>query len=164
MSLIVAGRPTNLHPPLGATAYEYSGDVYMVCDRIKEKWGDRLYVVVMDDGSNYNFTVMERCIDGEDRMVKKYKELTPAILQDIDFMLRIDLKQRIRILEKENEKWEKDWAEAAAERQYEEIGRPMWTELERAGFIQRPVSYPKAGVTGGKGSRAKSLPRNLILP
>lgn len=164
MSLIVAGRPTNLHPPLGSKAFEYSGDVYMVCERIKDKFGDRVYIVVMDDGSNYCFTAMERCDDGTDLMIKKYTELTPAIIDDLDFMLRIDLKQRIRILEAENDKWEKDWHEAAAERQYEEIGRPMWTELERSGFIQRPVSYPKAGVSGGKGSRAKSLPRNLLLP
>lgn len=150
------GRPTNLHPPPGMHVNEVESDVWMVCDRLKEKYGDRLYVVVMDDGSNYAFTVMERCDDGEDRMVKKYKALEPSILKDIDFMLMIDLKQRIRLLEAENDKWERDWEEMAAEKQFEEIGLPMWRELERAGFIQRPVSYPKSGVSGGKGSLAKS--------
>lgn len=162
MSFVLQGRPSNLHPPVGSHVNEVESDVYHVCERIKEKFGDKVYIVVMDDGSNYCFTAMERCADGTDMLIKKYKELTPAILNDLDFMLRIDLKQRMRIIEAENDKWEADWAEAAAEKQYEEIGAPMWVELERAGFIQRPKSYAKSGVTGGRGSKAKAT--KLILP
>jgi hypothetical protein len=36
---------------------------------------------------------------------------------------------------------------------YESMGRPMWTDLERCGFIQRGSSYAKRGVAGGRGSR-----------
>ena len=154
--LVVAGRPTNLHPGFGVRVNQVEADVWMVCDRIKEKFGDRLYVVVLDDNTRFKFTVVERCDDGQDRMVKSYEELTPKILHDLDFMLSIDPKQRAQILERENDAWREQWEQEELDRQYENVGRPMLSMLEKTGFLQRPVSYPKTGVTGGKGSLKKS--------
>jgi hypothetical protein len=46
---------------------------------------------------------------------------------------------------------------------YERMGGPMWTELERDGFIQRPVSYPKRNATAMRHRRHRGEPRQREL-
>jgi len=57
------------------------------------------------------------------------------------------LAERLAKLEKDEYKIEADRKEAQLDDLYERVGRPMWTQLEHDGFIQRGVSYPKVGVS-----------------
>lgn len=155
MSEILLGRPSNLHLGAGVSAEYVDGDVFNICQRLKEKH-PKLYIVALDDGSRHCFAVMESCLDGEERLVKKYAELDQRMLADVDYMMSVPLKTRIAIIDRENAKWEEEWKEAQLEKLYDEMGGQMWHDLEACGFIQRPVSYPKAGVTNRKGSLAKS--------
>ena len=74
-------------------------DVYNVVNRIKEI-DPRLYVV-LHEGDPKPWVVMEECADGETRFVKRYDELTPAILDDLRYMLAVPFEKRIEMLQRE---------------------------------------------------------------
>lgn len=154
--------PNNLSLPPGVAAAYCDGDMYNICARVAEI-SSRLSVVALQ-GQEDKFThiIVEEGPDGVERMVfrvgpaAQIKELDGRVIDKLKELFSVDFKERIRRLEEENDRFEKAYKEQQAEELYERMGRPMWTELERCGFIQRPVSYPKTGVTGGKGSKAKA--------
>ncbi len=74
-------------------------DVYSVVNRMKEI-DPNLYVVLHED-HDYPWVVMEHCRDGEVRFVKRYKELTPAILDDLRRMIAVPFQQRIEEMQRE---------------------------------------------------------------
>lgn len=144
-------RPTNLHLPEGMSAVFVDSDMFDICERVKEI-SPRLYIILLTDDKNYAYTIMEHCVDGVDRLVFKRRQLDARVLAELRQIMSVPLEERVKRLEKEHEKILADYHESQLDDMYEQIGRPMWTDLERCGFIQRPVSYPKTGVTGGKGS------------
>lgn len=73
-------------------------DVYNVCQRIKEI--DSRLQVVLQEGHKMPWVVMENCADGNCRMVKRYEELSPAILDDLRRMLAIPFEKRIEEMQK----------------------------------------------------------------
>lgn len=153
MATLVLGKPSNLHLPHGATVREVDSDVHNICERIKEI-SPTLSIHVLEGQGKYIFAVFEDCADGVYRQVKKYTELDDRVVQDMRYFMAKPLAARAREIELAIEKEERDRDEERFERLYEEMGRPMWSELEKCGFIQRPASYPKLGVaTGGKRAR-----------
>lgn len=154
--------PHNLSLPPGVTAAFCDGDMYNICARVREI-SPFLSVVVLD-GQEDKFThiITEEGPDGVERMVfrvgpaAQIKELDGRVIHKLQELFTLDFQKRIEVLDAENEKFEREYKEQQREEMYERVGAPMWTELERCGFIQRPVSYPKTGVTGGKGSLAKA--------
>jgi hypothetical protein len=75
------------------------GDVYNVVARMKQI--DPNLYVVLHEGHTYPWVVMEHCRDGEVRMVKRYAELSPAILDDLRYMLAVPFQERIDIMQRE---------------------------------------------------------------
>jgi hypothetical protein len=147
-------RPSNLHLPEGMTATFIDADMYDICERVKEI-SPRLAIVLLEHDSKYAYAIIENCVDGVERLVFKVQQLDGRVIDKLRKIMALPLEHRIIELEKEHERILADYKEQQLEDMYDRIGRPMWTDLERCGFIQRPVSYPKAGVAGGKGSRKR---------
>lgn len=74
-------------------------DVFNVVTRMREI-DPRLHVV-LQEGHKLPWVVMEDCADGETRFVKRYEELTPAILDDLRYMLAVPFEKRIEIMQRE---------------------------------------------------------------
>ena len=77
-------------------------DVFNVCERIKEI-DPRLFVVLQEEHPTHKWVIMENCVDGECRMVKRYENLTPAILEDLRYMLAVPFAERLKILDRDVE-------------------------------------------------------------
>ncbi len=102
-TLLRLGLPSNLRIGLGATipTRVVENDVYSICERIRQL-DPNLFVVLHPDHEK-PFVVMERCSDGEARLVKRYAELDQRILADLRRMLSITLEQRFAELDREVE-------------------------------------------------------------
>lgn len=150
MSLVVpaTARPANLHLRPGTKAELVDGDLYDVCKRIGEV-DERLFILLLDDGDAYAYAIMERCPDGWDRLVFKVKQLDGRVIERLRGLMAVPLNERLKTLEAEEHRLKEEAEQEAFEELYERLGGPMWTELERTGFSQRPISYPKRGVTNG---------------
>ena len=155
MTDLLLHKPTNL--VLGDTmkATYVDGDMFNICERIKEISPD-LYIVLLEKDDKFAYAVMEHCVDGVERLVFKVKELDARVCDKLRYLLAMPLAERVAEIEKQEYRLEADRREQEQEELYERFGRPMWTELERTGFIRRGVSYPKRGAAGGKGSAKKS--------
>lgn len=149
--------PSNLHLKASIKARYISGDLYDICGRMNEI-DQRLFVVELDDEDTDRcaYAIMEHCDDGIERLVFRVPELDGRVLERLRKIMAMDLQDRIKMLEKDEYKWEQEREDNMHEKLYEELGRPMLTELAKCGFIDRPISYPTTGVTGGRGSLAKS--------
>ncbi len=116
MSLITVGAPDNVKiagvNPRALKLVE--SDVYNIAQRVKEI--DRNLYIVVHEGHERPFVVMEHALDGAERMVSRYAELTPAILEDLRYMLAVPFEKRFAELTKkidaENEANENAWMES----------------------------------------------------
>ena len=156
-SLIVAGqaRPTNLHLSPELSAVEIESDLYNICERVKEV-DPNLYIIDLQKGASHTWGIMESCKDGVERLVFKTNDLDGRVIQKLQRLVAVPLSERLKAHEAEEKAWKASEEDRELEELYDRAGRPMWTDLEKCGFIDRPVSYPKRGVTGGKGSKDKS--------
>lgn len=150
MSLAVAGRPTNLHLPPEAEAIPVDSDLYEICERIKEISRDLYILLTIYPDGGQTYVIMEKCKDGVDRLCYRVKELDGRVLDKLRWMLHMPLDERLAKLEAEEYKIEEERIDQEHEELYERVGGPMWHDLEKCGFIQRPVSYPKRGVKATK--------------
>lgn len=146
--------PTNLRIPPGSRAIHLESDVYGVCEQLREI-DPSLYVVVrVTERNEAEFIVMEDCRDGVHRLVFKTDALDGRVLTKLRRLMAKPLDERLRELEAMEHKYEADRYEEELDRLYEDLGRPMWTQLEHDGFIEtRGVSFPKRGVAAPKRAR-----------
>lgn len=167
-SLVVAGRPTNLHLPEDAHAIPVEGDLYDICGRVAEignQHGADLHVnlIVDPNRDEHAFVIFERGPDGHDRKVFRVAELDQRVLTRLHRIMAVPAASRMQAIMREVEAHEAEQKEAELEDLYERMGRPMWTQLEHDGFIEtRPVSYPKAGVSGPKAAAARRARKGLV--
>lgn len=138
-------RPSNLHLPPGVKLETIESDVFGICDQIREI-SDRLFIVVMHQGSQHACAIMERCDDNVDRLIFRVKQLDGRVVKRLRRMMGMSFEDRYKEAEREEFRMKEQEEEAAFEELYERMGAPMWSQLDRDGFIQRPVSYPKVGV------------------
>ena len=141
--LLIPGTPDNLRlPPHLRGVKTVEGDLYNVCNRIKEI--DPNLYVVLHDGQEKPFVVMENCLDGEQRMVKRYAQLDASILEDLQRMLRIPFAKRFleeaERVDAYNEAQENAWMESEAhEKLIFDMGRALRESNIAAGRTE-PVS------------------------
>lgn len=155
MSEILLGRPSNLHVPMGTRVDYVDSDTFNICNRLREISRD-LYLVVLQGDEQHMFSVVESCPDGWEREVKRYPQLDARILREMQMFEALPLQSRVDFIDKQHKRLDAERKENELEDLYERVGAPMWGDLERCGFIQRPVSYPKSGAVGGRGSAAKA--------
>lgn len=84
---------TNRKPPVMVTS-----DLYNVAQRIKEI--DPALVLKLDEGHPKPWIVYE-VRDGAEHLVKRYEDLTPAILEDLRYMASVPFMERYEKLVKE---------------------------------------------------------------
>lgn len=125
-------------------------DVFDICGQLKAI--DPNLKVIWFDREKDPYVISETSLDGVERLVFKAQELDGRVVEKIRYIMSVPLEERMALVVKANEAFEAAKAEADLDELYESMGRPMWTQLEHDGFIQRGVSYPKSGVAGGKGS------------
>jgi phenylacetate-coenzyme A ligase PaaK-like adenylate-forming protein len=146
MSLILPETSTpNLHFPKGAKITPIDSDVYNICAQVKEI-SPRLHIHVAENNEKHKFVVMEHCDDGVDRWVMEADKLDARIVKKLQYLLHVPFEVRLAEAEKAEERMKAEQAAEQEEEMYETMGRPMWTELEKCGFVQRGVSYPKRGI------------------
>lgn len=139
-------RPTNLHLSEDVGYAMVDSDMFDICNRIKEI-DPRLYIVNLAKGDKFVYAIMEgQCLDGQDHLIFKVKQLDARVLNKLRELMGIPFQARYAKLKAEEYKFDADEHERELDELYETLGRPMWTELEKSGFIQRPVSYPKQRV------------------
>lgn len=141
-------RPENVR---GRYGNYVSQDMFHIAERLQEL--DRsLYVSTLDPplefhGLTYNFAISEICRDGQERLVMRCAQLDGRVIQDCERMLRVPFGARLD----EAEKIERKWAEEEKQRQldelYERMGGNMLVQLDRCGFVDRPVSHAKMNPT-----------------
>lgn len=147
--------PTNLHLRDSVTVRMVQSDVYDIAKRMAEI-SRSLYAIETEEHGKVEWIIMEHCDDGVDRLVFRSKHFDGRVIKRLQELFTVDFKTRFKLCEQAEFKFEADRKEAELEALYDRFGRPMWTDLEKCGFITRPVSYPKTGVTGGKGSLSKA--------
>jgi hypothetical protein len=157
MSLLLP-VPTNLLLPGGTKSFVVSDDLYDICSRIREEidGGNRLFVVLHEEpnGTQY-YTIMERSDDGVERVaIPRVEELDGRVLERLRYILSVPLEKRLAELERLESIAEDKAVDDELEELYDRMGRPMLTQLEHDGFIQRSTSYAKAGVAS-RGKRAR---------
>ncbi len=138
-------KPLNLSLPPSAKVTSVDGDLYNICERIREI-DPSLRVVLLehDPTDTWSYAIMEDCADGECRLVFKVKELDARVVTKLQRMMKIPFAQRYAEAEAECFKFEAEEHERSLEELYEKIGGPMLRELEQCGFIDgRGVSYAK---------------------
>jgi hypothetical protein len=141
--LIIDGRPVNLYAD-NVTVVD--SDVYKICDRIREVSPDLYIVYNHDDATGKPFAIMEKCIDGVDRLVFKTPELDGRVIEKLQYLRSVPFEKRFAEAEKKVEKDKKDFDDEQLEKLYDEMGIPMRYQLWHDGFIDhRNVSYPKRG-------------------
>lgn len=131
------------------------GDLYNICMRVKQI-SDDLTVIPLEGEGPYRFAIAEDCADGSTRLVFRVPELDNRTIERLQYLMSIPIDKRNEEIQKQIDRDEAARKEEELDELYERVGAPMWGELEKSGFITRPVSYPKTGVTGGKGSKAKT--------
>lgn len=137
MSALALPRPSNLR---GGPGTHVEGDVYRICDRIREI-DSNLWIDPLPGGG---FAICERCADNVDRLVYKAPALDARIVEQLEYLLHVPFEQRFAEAEKEAAKYEAEHREKELDELYERLGGPMLPALERTGFIQRSKSYPKS--------------------
>lgn len=147
MSLIIpaSAAPTNFRSD-GTEVID--SDVFNICERLREISRS---LVLRYDHAQEKFIVSEVCEDGVERFVKKYDELTPQIESDMRYLLGVPFAERVKELERENEKFEQQFHEDEMDRLWYQLGEPMLHQLHKDGFTDHnPKSYAKRGVNLGK--------------
>lgn len=119
------------------------GDLYNICERIREIDPSLSIIMLVDDASNCQYAVMEKCSDGVERLVSKHQVLDQRILNKMLELKHIPFEERFAAIERQIDIEEEERREAESEEFYEKMGGPMYTELARTGFIDRNTSYPK---------------------
>lgn len=151
LTLPAGAKPSNLELPAGVTAQYIDSDVFDICGRLAEVDAS-LYVLVIQGRPGTDFFIMENCGDGVQRMIFRVGDdweidaLDNRVINKCRMLMTLPLNLRVAAIQREIDKREAARHEQSLEELYETVGRPMWTQLEKSGFIQRPVSYPTIGV------------------
>lgn len=146
-SLILPSRtaPTNLHLRDSVQTRYVDGDLYDIAKRLAELSKD-LFIVEMSEHDAHAYAIMEHCADGVERLVFKVKELDARVLDRVREIMHVPFEHRFAAAAADVDRHEAAQKENELDELYERVGRPMLTQLEHDGFIQRGTSYAKRGV------------------
>lgn len=157
-TLILPGtaKPHNLTLPSDAVMRPIESDLYNICQQVAEL-SPHLHVIEIssEKTNSHTYAIMEHCEDGWERLVFKVRsdELDGRVIKKLRRIMAVPFEQRFQEAAKEIDDWEREQEEKLQDDWYERLGRPMWTQLEHDGFIQRPVSYAKSGVAQNRRQR-----------
>jgi hypothetical protein len=128
---------------LGTKVKYVTSDIFNICNRIREI-SPRLYLIELEqhsrEGQKWGYAVVEQCIDGVDRVVCRVgkRDLDARLLEKLRYIMGVDLNERIAIVERERESWERQYADDAAEELFDTLGGQMHRDLVANGFTGAP--------------------------
>lgn len=143
--------PTNLRLRESVRARYIDSDLYDICRRLKELH-PAVYVVELTEGDMIAWSVMEDCPDGVQRLIfkcgygQKIDALDGRVITHLQKIMHVPFAHRYEAACKEIDAADAQRKDDELEKLFEDVGRPMWTQLEHDGFIQRNRSYAKRGV------------------
>ncbi len=142
--LLPAGTvPSNLHLDPARQARFVESDIYNICGRLREV-SRQLFVEEFLTGDGVSYAIMEMCDDRVARLVFKTKDLDARVVEKCQYLLNVPFELRYAAAEKLEQAAAESFKQDQLDELYERVGRPMLTELDRCGFVDRPTSYPKA--------------------
>lgn len=126
------------------------GDVYNICERIREI-DPRLFIVQLESEDRCAYAIMEHCEDGVDRLVYKAFELDQRILAKMEYIRKVPFEQRFAAIEAEIEKEEAEQKERESEELFQKLGLPMQHQFAHDGFTDPwGASYAKRSTLSGR--------------
>jgi hypothetical protein len=137
--LIVQGVPSNIILPPGAKPLaEVHGDVYGICERLREYDPSIRVVPVEDGGDGIHFIIAEVGADGDLREIMPVRQLDASIIERLKYLASVPVAQRLAEIQKQldAEKVAREAEQAGL--LYEKIGGPMRTAIFTGGFSQLP--------------------------
>lgn len=176
MPSIILPRPDNVRGRFGSYV---TNDLYHIAERLQEIEGGhgRLYVEAFDEpldwhGRIYNFAITEYVPElmPPERLVMRVEHLDGRVIERVERMRKIPFEKRFAEAEKLEARWAAEDKEHQLNELYEKMGGNMLIQLDRCGFVDRPVSYSKVNATVRRHRNFKGLggvqPKTskLILP
>lgn len=151
MSLLVPA-PSNLLLPMGTKSFLVEQDMFNICSRIREEidGGHRLFVVLHEEpNGNQYYTIMERQDNGVEAVaIPRVEQLDGRVLERLRYILHVPLAKRLEELERLEAIADQKRKDDELDELYERMGGPMYSQLERDGFIgPRSKSYAKRNAT-----------------
>ncbi len=154
--LVVQGVPSNIVLPQGAKPLaEVHGDVYGICERLREYDPNMRVVPVEDSGDGIHFIIAEVGSDGDLREVMPVRELDGRLIERLRYLASVPATQRMQEIQRQLDKDRADREAEEAARLYDTIGGPMRSAIFRAGFSHQPdpVSRPLLNATAKRAGR-----------
>ncbi len=137
--LIVAGVPSNIILPPGAKPLaQVEGDVYGICERLREYDPNIRVVPVEDGGDGIHFIVAEVGSDGELREIMPVQQLDGSIIERLKYLASVPAMQRLAEIQKQLDKDKADREAQEAGLLYEKVGGPTRSAIFKAGFTHMP--------------------------
>ena len=165
MAEIILPRPDNVRGRFGSYV---TNDLYHIAERLQEIEGGRgrLYIEAFDEplewqGRTYNFAVTEYVpeLTPPERLVMRVEHLDGRVIERVERMRRIPFHKRFAEAEKLEAKWAEEYKQEQLNNLYERMGGNMLIQLDRCGFVQRPVSFAKRNATARRHRNSR-----VILP
>lgn len=152
--LVIDGVPTNLVLPPGARVSRVEGDVYSICERLREHDAN-LRVHLLQFGDQFSYAITERSRDGKEMLVMKVPELHAGIVEECERMVRIPLKDRMAEIDRLNAKRMAEDLQAKVDAAFEAAGQQTYDAMFSGGFVMtpKPESYrplSKAATRAGR--------------
>ena len=135
--------PSNLNLDPARRARFVESDIYDICSRLREV-SRSLFVEEFLTGDSMSYAIMEMCHDNVARLVFKTPDLDARVVEKCRYLLNVPFEHRLAEAEKQEARDTEAFKDSQLDDLYERVGRPMLTELDKCGFVDRPVSYPKA--------------------
>lgn len=162
-SLVIAGStPTNFRLPRGSRADYVTGDVYDICARLKAI-DPRLSVIQLShvDGRKV-YAISDQGPDGVERLVFRVgpdceiDELDARVIEKIEWIRRVDVKDRVTILEKELAREKAAREDDEREDLYEKIGGKWYDAAYKSGMVDsaKPMSVRPLNATAKRAGRS----------
>lgn len=136
--LIVQGVPSNIILPPGAHITEVAGDVYGICERLREYDPNIRVVPVTDGGDGIKFIIGEIGRDGDLLEIMPARELDGRIIERLRYLSSVPVAERLAAIQKQLDSDRAQRGSDDAERLYERVGGPMRSAIFSAGFSHIP--------------------------
>lgn len=145
-----------------------TSDVFHISERLQEV-DKRLFVEAFDEpiewhGRTYNFAIVEYVPEKQEtELVMRVEHLDARVIDRVERMRRIPFAARFAAAEAAEAKWAEEDKQRQLDELYENMGGNMLIQLDRCGFIDRPVSYAKVNKTAQRhrGERKVVLPAGV---
>lgn len=138
-----SAAPNNLHFAEDVKATIIEADLYNICERLREV-DPSLFIILLEDGNDHRFTIMEKCDDGWDRLVWSVDALDARVIDKARYLKSVPFEHRVDEAEKVEARMIAEKEAEAFEEFYDKLGGPMKRQFAHDGFIDpiNSTSYP----------------------